>query len=87
MNDIFKKALYTSIYYIIVGLITYGSFSVDKVANGGPNASVFLLIGFILFSILIFIYDIITFFKGKNSKIGSITIHIIVLIMFYFFKY
>lgn len=76
MKNISKEVLITVVYYAIAYFIlTYALNAYPS--NGGPSGAVFLLFGFVLLSIIIFIYCLVSFTKGNTAKIGSVITHLI----------
>jgi len=80
MKNISKEVLITLVYYAIAYFIlTYALNAYPS--NGGPSEAVFLLFGFVLLSIIIFIYCLLRYTKGNTAKIGSIITHVIAFIV------
>lgn len=78
MKDVLIEVLITMVYYVLAYFLPTYAFE-SFPSNGGPSEAFFLFLGFILLSIIIFIYSIVQLMKDDTSKIGSIITHIIAM--------
>jgi hypothetical protein len=78
IKNIFVEALITLVYYIVAYFIITYAFDVFP-SSGGPSEAFFLLVGFGLLSIIIFIYCFVKLTKGDMAKIGSVITHLIAM--------
>lgn len=81
MKNLFTEVLITLVYYIVAYFIITYAFDVFP-SSGGPSEAFFLLLGFGLLSIIIFIYCVVKLKKGDSAKIGSIMTHLIAMPLF-----
>jgi hypothetical protein len=82
MKNTFKEVLITLIYYIVIYFtITYALKTYPS--NGGPSEAVFLLLGFALLSIVIFLYCLVKLLKGDIEKMGPIITHLIAMYLLF----
>lgn len=77
-----KGAIITVIYYIILYFIVV--FAVEKYpSNGAPSEAVFIMLGFALLSLIIFLYCLVKLIKGDTTKWILVIIHLIAVLVLY----